>query len=119
MTLAIGAFGDARLPAEKIVETNWYLTAYLHDSLDKAWLNYHTNLAVRKLACGHEIVSKAKTRAHCPYCQLMWDLGLDWDRFRNGDHHDPLRDLTNDELLRAKHVAMKNGLKVHLGLKVT
>jgi hypothetical protein len=72
-----------QLPREKIVETDIFATSFNSDRLNIEQLE-----RIVVLACRHHLLTKNTTSAHCPRCQRMFDLGLDWDRYRNmGDAH--------------------------------
>jgi len=78
------SFKFPKLPSEKIVRVDHYIMAFNPEIFNK------TLKRIVVLACGHNTLTKALDKAHCPRCQHMLDSGYDWDKFHNIDHIDDM-----------------------------
>lgn len=77
-----------RTPRERVIRPNILAMAFNRDK------TVDERRGVYELACGHtEVGPLGSRRLHCSSCQKIWDLGLDWDGYRNLGHRDPLLDL--------------------------
>jgi hypothetical protein len=78
----------SKLPAERIVTTDWLLTAF-NRAPDRILEDMDVLDRIVDLACGHKLRTSSIKRAHCPRCQEMFrrsceDGSEDWDSFRKG-----------------------------------
>lgn len=62
---------------EKIVATDWLLTAH-----NRGRLNLYHGVRIVDLECGHKAVTKARGRIKCKACEKMILEGRDYHKFR-------------------------------------
>ena len=81
-------FPKWRTPRERVVRSDILCMAFNVDS------TVGSGKGVYDLECGHKQVGRlGSERLHCDSCQRIWDLGLDYNGYRNLDLPDPLLDL--------------------------
>jgi hypothetical protein len=79
---------DVPEPRERILETDYLLTAYNRDKLGDDLMK-----RIVKLECGHFTITRNVKKAGCKRCHRMIVEGYDYDAFRNlQTTRDPIED---------------------------